>query len=134
MSRALIWSVLNFLFVLLPIWACNYQGCAQDARDHEGDWVKCDDCVCNDFNNLVDDDGGTCEIHDEDIYECWIMQDIDDGTVTWSCMPRMKTAWIIGFVFISLFGCCCIVGLCSYFCKPAKRNEEVRVVLVHSQI
>jgi hypothetical protein len=132
-SRALVCSLLNLFLLVVPLLACNYADCVQDAMQHEGDWVKCDDCVCNDFNNIADDDGGSCEIHDKDVYQCWILQDIDDGTVTWSCMPRMKTAWIIGFVFISLFGCCCIAGLCSYFCKP-KRNEEVRVVLVHSQI
>lgn len=94
--------------------------------------MKCDPCVCNDFNDIGDDDGD-CEIHDEDLYECWIMYDIDDGNIYWSCMPRMKTAWIIGFVFISVFGCCCVAGLCSMLCKP-KRNDEIKVVLVHSQI
>jgi hypothetical protein len=131
-SRCLFFLVTFQSLFLISVWGCDYNECRQDAINHEGDWVKCDDCVCNDFNSIADDDGN-CDINDEDLYECWIMQDIDDGTITWSCMPRMKTAWIIGFVFISLFACCCIAGLCAFVCKP-KKNEDVRVVLVHSQI
>lgn len=127
------WFLLNFILLFSSILSCSYNSCRNDAIENEGDWVKCDVCVCNDFETITTDDDDTCQINDEDLYECWIKQDINDGTITWSCMPRMKTSWIIGFVFISLFGCCCIAGLLSLLCKP-KKNDEIKVVLVHSQI
>ena len=124
---------LYFTLYILSSYGCDYSSCRNDAISHEGEWVKCDTCVCNDFESITDDNSDTCQISNEDLYECWIQQDISDGSVTWSCMPRMKTGWIIGFVFISLFGCCLCAGLISYLCKP-KRNDEIKIVLIHPQI
>jgi hypothetical protein len=44
--------------------------CFNDATNHENDWVKCDLCVCNNFDDYTDD-SEACSASDEKLYNCW---------------------------------------------------------------
>jgi hypothetical protein len=125
--------LLSLLLQLLYVFSCDDKlDCAQDAQSHEGEWVNCDACVCNNFDDYTDDTSA-CQTN-ADYYNCYIMQEINDGSVTWSCTTVMKTPWVIGFVFIALIGCSCCCGAiaaCSGY-KKNRQPEEVKIVLVNA--
>lgn len=63
----------TLLLALLPhVVPCDdKQDCFTDAIDHDGDWVKCDLCVCSNFDDYTDD-SNACSATDENLYNCWL--------------------------------------------------------------
>jgi hypothetical protein len=96
----------------------NIVGCSDKAinqcfKGADGVWGRCDMCVCESFQDLKNSSGKSTDcVANEDLFNCYYR--IDDSSVGAlggiSCKSTMKTSWIIGFVFIGLFGCC----LCVY--------------------
>jgi hypothetical protein len=99
----------------------NLQDCSKDMFDNEGDYVRCDLCVCGNFDDLTDDAKG-CTTDNEDLYNCYMKysEQTGDDPAEFTCYLGMKTAWIIGFVFISICGCCSIAACCTYFFRSKK--------------
>ena len=124
-KNSLILLSLALQIVLLVNAGCDKNACANDVYDHQGDYVRCDMCVCDDFGKYAegsnDDDGGSCSGYDNEYYACYIKSEKDDDT--WYCKVRMKTSWIIGIVFIVLVSCCCCAGVCYYFNYKRKPNQ-----------
>lgn len=114
--------LLLFTSSFLLIQGCKFRECAQDGLKNEGKWVQCDNCVCNDFDDYSYGDDTGCHIPDSNLYECWMIYQVENGVSTWTCDIRMMTPWIIVFVLISVFGCCCLVGGCYYLWRR-KRDD-----------
>jgi hypothetical protein len=127
-------------FSLLVLFAClvlyahadscgnsNLQDCSKDMFDNEGEYVRCDLCVCSNFDDLTDDSGG-CSTDNEDLFNCYMKyaEPTGDDPAEYSCYLRMKTAWVIGFVFISICACCSIAACCSYIFRPKKEVVIIR--------
>lgn len=98
------------------------EDCFHDANDDQGVYQKCDMCVCDDFGTndpYYDDDEDSCG-GNEDLFNCFIKV---EGRVRY-CKLEMKTAWIIGFVFIGIFCCCGSIGLCVFCCRNCQSGQS----------
>jgi hypothetical protein len=96
--------------------------CFHDATDDQGTYKKCNMCVCDDFGTndpYYDDDEDSCG-GNEDLFNCFIKV---EGRVRY-CKIEMKTAWIIGFVFIGIFCCCGSIGLCVFCCRRCQNGKK----------
>ena len=130
LKRKIIFFLLFLSFLSNACEDIKIQECDNEAMTYPNKWIRCDECVCKEFSKYhqqaIDDDGFYCNIQDTYLYNCLVMYEVDNLGIEWECQTRMKISWIIGFVFISIFGCLLIIFffyLLITFVDKVKENE-----------
>ena len=112
--------LLRFLMILSGLYSlvtsCSTESksdCYDDASSNEGDWVRCDLCVCDNFDDFTDDEKA-CSASNNDLYNCYIKQDVDLPDITWSCKVCIVTIQLIlfkSYIYIYSWHLTCVVFL-----------------------
>lgn len=101
--RCALFVVVFLSLLLIVVGDCSDQNdCTSDALQNSGEYVRCDMCVCDNFGDVSNDgDESACSGFSNTYYKCYVKS---ESINKWHCRIRMKTDWLIAFIFIAVGG------------------------------